>query len=271
MQSLRIYAGHDGVAKHEALLLPFFHADPPLDAEIFRRLARGEAIPGVAARLFPSGGLRAMRSIGEQTQYWNSAEGPHLIFVVSGQIEISADNTDPRVLTPGDVLLVDRPPGKGLAIKRQGDCRLLQLDLPDPWAPQGRLAKSDEDGPGAPDREPNLKRMYKAGNGKSFFRGFDELFPDTSGKPSPARPVRGFWFVSFAPGAFIDWHPEVVNNFVVVLSGELELEVSGDGSVEVFAAGDVCLAQDRTGEGHIDRMRGLNRLLLVELEDADLW
>ena len=139
MQSLRIYADHAGQSKLEELPLPFVHKESPLAAEIFRRLARGENIPGVAPKLFPSGGLQAARSTTEQSQYWNSANSRHLIFIVSGQIELSVSDGSPCVLTPGDVLLVDHPRGKGFGIKRQGDCRLLQLAVADPWVPKGTL------------------------------------------------------------------------------------------------------------------------------------
>jgi hypothetical protein len=55
------------------------------------------------------------------------------------------------------------------------------------------------------------------------------------------------------------------------MTGKLELEVSGDGDIEVFGPGDVCLAEDRTGEGHIDRMHGETRLALIVFEDDHLW
>jgi hypothetical protein len=71
---------------------------------------------------------------------------------------------------------------------------------------------------------------------------------------------------------FIDWHPEVVNNLAIFLSGELELESGGGGgAIEVFHAGDVCLAQDRTGEGHIDRTRGVTHVALIVVETENLW
>lgn len=123
----------------------------------------------------------------------------------------------------------------------------------------------------AQDKAPLPRRMYKAADEKLYFRSFENLFEGEPGQWTAARAVFGFRFVHFPPDSFIDWHPEVVNNFVVVMAGKLELEVSGDGAIEVFGPGDVCLAEDRTGEGHIDRMHGDTRLALIVFEDEHLW
>jgi len=50
----------------------------------------------------------------------------------------------------------------------------------------------------------------------------------------------------------MDWHPCVTNQLAIALAGEMEMEVGGGGgAIEVFHAGDICLAEDRTGEGHM--------------------
>lgn len=271
MQTLRFFSSAEGTTTVEDLPLPFIAIDPPMDARIFRRLAKGEKIRGTSAPLMPARGMQALRSLEPQACYWNADRGRYLVFVISGGIEICASAGGRRALVPGDVLLIDAAEVADGMLQRRGDCRLLQLRLADDWVARGALPSPELDSPGDPRRTPTLKRMYKSGDDRSYFRAFDRLFPSATGEPCAARPVRGFWFVRFAPGAFIDWHPEVVNNFVIVLSGALELEVSGDGSIEVFSAGDVCLAEDRTGEGHIDRMHGITRLALIEFEDEHLW
>lgn len=271
MQTVRIFATAQGGTNVEDVPLPFVAIDPPMDARIFRRLAEGEEIPRTTAPLMPACGLQAVRSMEQQTRYWNPDCGRYLVFVISGEIAVSTTVGNGRSLVPGDVLLIDSADVEDGMLQRLGDCRLLQLRLADDWVARGTLPDAGLDRAGDPHRRPNLKRMYKSGDDKSYFRAFDQLFPEATGRPGAARPVRGFWFVRFEPGAFIDWHPEVVNNFVIVLSGALELEVSGDGSIEFFSAGDVCLAEDRTGEGHVDRMHDINRLALIEFEDEDLW
>jgi hypothetical protein len=67
-----------------------------------------------------------------------------------------------------------------------------------------------------------------------------------------------------ADGFFMDWHAEGAKNIVLILAGELELETAGgSGDIQRFAAGDICFAVDRAGQGHIDRAHG--RTILVNV------
>lgn len=52
-----------------------------------------------------------------------------------------------------------------------------------------------------------------------------------------------------------DWHPAPRSQYVVTLSGQGEIE-AGDGTVRRFGPGDVMLAEDTTGRGHITRVVG---------------
>ena len=56
-------------------------------------------------------------------------------------------------------------------------------------------------------------------------------------------------------GHVIDWHPAPRRQFVVTLSGQWDIEC-GDGTVRRFGRGDVMLADDLTGQGHISRVVG---------------
>ncbi|MFQ5931632.1 MAG: cupin domain-containing protein, partial [Nitrospiraceae bacterium] len=59
-----------------------------------------------------------------------------------------------------------------------------------------------------------------------------------------------------APAGHVqDWHPAPRRQYVVTLSGQGEIEV-GDGTVRSFGPGDVMLAEDTTGRGHITRVVG---------------
>jgi hypothetical protein len=57
-------------------------------------------------------------------------------------------------------------------------------------------------------------------------------------------------FASFPP--CVDQHAAPRRQLVVILSGESEIETS-DGNTRRFRQGDVLLADDTTGEGHITR------------------
>jgi hypothetical protein len=56
-------------------------------------------------------------------------------------------------------------------------------------------------------------------------------------------------------GRFLDWHPAPRRQFVIILSGQLEIGV-GDGSKHVFGPGDARLVEDTTGRGHTTRVHG---------------
>lgn len=51
------------------------------------------------------------------------------------------------------------------------------------------------------------------------------------------------------PGVLQDWHPAPQRQFVVILSGQLEIGFE-DGSTKIFGPGDARLVEDTTGKGH---------------------
>ena len=56
-------------------------------------------------------------------------------------------------------------------------------------------------------------------------------------------------FASRQPGVLADWHPAPQRQFVVNLSGHLEIGFE-DGSKKIFGPGDARLVEDTTGKGH---------------------
>jgi hypothetical protein len=56
-------------------------------------------------------------------------------------------------------------------------------------------------------------------------------------------------------GRFLDWHPAPRRQFVIIVSGQLEIGL-GDGSARVFGPGDARLVEDTTGQGHTTRVHG---------------
>ncbi len=65
---------------------------------------------------------------------------------------------------------------------------------------------------------------------------------------------------------FIDWHNAPRRQFVVNLTGEVEITVSG-GEKRRFGPGSILLAEDVTGKGHISRGLGKSerRTLFIPL------
>ena len=174
-------------------------------------------------------------------------------------------------LRPGDVFTTEGTTLRSVPMEVDGDCRLIHLDASVPLNPSGTHGSIEDSEPYS-DRPPLFRRMYRGHDGVSYLRRFEALFADRSGTLSDARECSGFSFSSFETPLVLDWHPEVLNQLVVVLSGEVELEVGGgEEKVCVFRRGDVVLAEDRTGEGHIDRLRGDLRLLVMVIDDQELW
>jgi quercetin dioxygenase-like cupin family protein len=56
-------------------------------------------------------------------------------------------------------------------------------------------------------------------------------------------------------GRYLDWHPAPRRQFVIILSGQLEIGL-GDGSKHIFGPGDARLVEDTTGRGHTTRVHG---------------
>ena len=266
MKALWIRTGEAGLPLVADLPLPFRRITRPIDPEIFRRQARGENVG--KPRLLPATGLQCRRTVGAHDDAGRVIDGRGLVFVISGEVRVSAGG-GVHLFRGGDLYFQDDLGGRAHRAECEGDCRLLFLGVADSWMPEGETGGTGA-APAPADGRPLLRRMYKAVDDRSYFRDFAELFPEP-GRWTPPRPAVGFHFVHFPPGFEIGWHPEGVNNFVVMLSGALELEVGGDGAIAVFGPGDVCLAEDRTGEGHIDRTHGETRMALIVFEDEHLW
>lgn len=56
-------------------------------------------------------------------------------------------------------------------------------------------------------------------------------------------------FREAAAGRYQDWHPAPRRQYVIILSGQLEIGL-GDGSKHIFGPGDARLVEDTTGQGH---------------------
>ena len=91
-----------------------------------------------------------------------------------------------------------------------------------------------------------VTRIYTGSDGHSHF---DEVEVEI-GKLQPGD---GILFRHEPPGQKQDWHPAPRRQYVVTLRGEAEIEIS-DGTKRRFGAGDIMLADDTTGRGHVTRV-----------------
>jgi hypothetical protein len=102
-----------------------------------------------------------------------------------------------------------------------------------------------------------ITRIYDD-NGQSRFADIDILLNarkpigGLSGLRASASLATGQCFLSFAPRGVMEPHAAPRRQLVVILSGEVEVE-TGDGNTRRFRPGEMMLADDTTGSGHITR------------------
>jgi hypothetical protein len=105
-------------------------------------------------------------------------------------------------------------------------------------------------------------RLYADSTGASHFADERLTFTLADFAP-PAPPVsvsdaiqsEGVAFISSPAGWVGDWHPAPRRQYLIFLTGQLEVEVS-DGEIRTFGPGAVVLVEDTWGKGHVSRVIG---------------
>jgi len=96
-----------------------------------------------------------------------------------------------------------------------------------------------------------LTRVYADAEGNSHFASLEIELTDrgTIGLLSDPRAAESVIFRENEPSYDYDWHCAPARQFIILLDGEIGLEVS-DGERRTFRAGDVLLVEDTSGRGH---------------------
>ena len=108
---------------------------------------------------------------------------------------------------------------------------------------------------------PTIVRVYSGEDGQSHVAQEPltlQPFVDTEGaygEGTPLQNATGITSRVAPPGYVLKWHCAPRRQYTITLSGEAEIEV-GDGTVKRIGPGDVVLAEDLTGQGHITRVVG---------------
>jgi quercetin dioxygenase-like cupin family protein len=108
---------------------------------------------------------------------------------------------------------------------------------------------------------PKIWRVYSGADGQSHIAEVELAmtpFVDTEGAhgdSAPPQKASGITFRVSPPGYVLDWHCAPRRQYSISLSGQAEIEV-GDGTVARVGPGDVVLAEDLTGQGHVTRVIG---------------
>jgi len=97
-------------------------------------------------------------------------------------------------------------------------------------------------------------RLYTGPDNKSHFEDLQIPLKDGGkvGFISEKVKATGVVFRETTGDYNYDFHPAPRRQYVVNLDGEVEIEV-GDGTKRILRTGDILLAEDTTGQGHISR------------------
>lgn len=114
-----------------------------------------------------------------------------------------------------------------------------------------------------------LFRLYSGQDGQSHVEELKIPFaPDGMTERAPTQAASGVIFSRMAPGWFMDWHNAPRRQYVITLSGALEIGL-GDGSTHRFGPGEGILAEDLTGKGHTTRVVGNEPRVSMAIPLAD--
>ncbi len=100
-----------------------------------------------------------------------------------------------------------------------------------------------------------VTRLYTGTDGESHFGDADIPLKGTRGvsQQSELMKATGIIFREVGGEYSHDWHNAPRRQFVITLKGQVEI-VAGDGTKRQFGPGDIMLAEDTTGRGHVSRV-----------------
>src|SRR5213593_2628823 len=98
-------------------------------------------------------------------------------------------------------------------------------------------------------------RIYTGPDGKSHFQDIEPQFKPLGDQSESAELIAGIVVRRFEPKRTNPWHHAPGRYAVFALSGAVDIEI-GDGTVRRLGPGDVLIAEDLTGQGHVTREVG---------------
>jgi quercetin dioxygenase-like cupin family protein len=102
-----------------------------------------------------------------------------------------------------------------------------------------------------------VHHLYPDANGESHFEDLEIEWVEQSkaSKLSKRFPANGVIFREVEPAYDLDWHPAPRRQYIINLTGAVQLTAS-DGESRVIRAGEVVLVEDVTGKGHLSKSVG---------------
>ncbi len=100
-------------------------------------------------------------------------------------------------------------------------------------------------------------RIHTGPDGKSHFQDIEPKFEPRGDQSEVAELIPGSSIVirRFEPKRSNPWHHAPAHVAVFTLSGAVDIEI-GDGTVRRLGPGDILIAEDLTGQGHVTREVG---------------
>jgi len=98
-----------------------------------------------------------------------------------------------------------------------------------------------------------ITRLYTGEDGQAHFE--DLNVPAGDSETISLKPGADMTFRSSPDGSFSDWHNAPRLQYVIVLSGQMEIGI-GDGTKRTLNPGDILQVEDLTGQGHTTRSVG---------------
>ncbi len=98
-----------------------------------------------------------------------------------------------------------------------------------------------------------ITRLYTGEDGQAHFEDLHVPAGDT--ETIALKTGADMTFRGFPDGSFSDWHTAPRVQYVIVLSGQMEIGI-GDGTKRMLDPGDILQVEDLTGQGHTTRSVG---------------
>jgi len=100
-------------------------------------------------------------------------------------------------------------------------------------------------------------RIYTGPDNKSHFEQIEPRWEPLGDKSERAELIPGSGIIMrrFEPGRTNPWHHAPGRYAVFTLTGAVDIEI-GDGTVRRLGVGDILIAEDRSGQGHVTREVG---------------
>jgi len=111
----------------------------------------------------------------------------------------------------------------------------------------------------------SIYRLFTDTGGNSHL---EKLNLDSNAELTALTPTKGIKFQESPAHHFVDWHPAPQRQYVIILSGQLEIGLS-DGGFHRFGPGDARLVEDTTGKGHTTRVVGDSPAITAVVPLAD--